>query len=439
MFDKTGLSDVFGIRTNVNPRSYVDRGGLDERLRYLLTAGRHVVIHGDSKQGKSWLRAKLLGTDNVVVVQCQPGTTPEQILKDALGALGITCVLKRKTVGTYEGSMEFSGSGELGTKILAKLGLGAKLAGKTARQKETESQPIGQTPADLGWVGRVLAASEKQLVVEDFHYVSEENRREAAYLFKALGDFGVFPVIIGVWPTDHLLSYYNGDLEGRVEDIHLTWSNAELDEVLKVGTKELSIAMTQSLRQTLVKDAYNNVGLLQRLAESICREERIFGKRTDSPFLTPGDSLDRARTAVAESMRGRFESFADNFVRGLRRLDQGQDIYRRVLRVVSEAEDADLKAGIEQNDLLSRVNQLAPKPVRSTDLTQALQRFDRLQSKIDVKPVVLMYNRRSRRLFVVDKSFLFFRRYSQTDWPWMDASFEPENDLAVKDPLDLDS
>ncbi|MEV4511580.1 hypothetical protein AB0K00_21715 [Dactylosporangium sp. NPDC049525] len=439
MFGQTRLSDVFGIRPNVNPRSYVDRGGLDEKLRYLLGAGRHVVVHGDSKQGKSWLRARLLNTDDVIVVQCQPGTDPEQIIRQALGALNIRCEIKRKTVGTYEGTMEFSGSGDLGVKILTKLGIAAKIAGKAARQNELESQPLGQTPADLGWVSRVLLASEKTLVVEDFHYVSEENRREAAYLFKALGDYGVFPVVIGVWPTDHLLAYYNGDLEGRVEDIHLTWSDADLDQVLKVGNRELAISMTESLRRTLVLDAYNNVGLLQRLAESLCREEGIFGKRSDAPFLTPGASLDRARLAVAESMGGRFELFIDSFVRGLRRLNQGLEIYKHVLRAVSEADDADLRPGLAQADLLDRVNSTAPAPIRSADLTQALHRIDRLQSKIGVKPVVLMYNRASRRLFVVDQSFLFYRRFSGTEWPWLATDFDPTNDLAANDPLDLES
>ncbi|XVU20792.1 hypothetical protein ACQPZJ_26345 [Actinoplanes sp. CA-054009] len=439
MFDKTVLSDVFGIRPTVNSRSYVDRGGLDEKLSYLLGAGRHVVIHGDSKQGKSWLRAKLLGTEDVIVVQCQPGTNTEQLLQQALGALGIRSEIKRKSVGTYEGTMEFSGTGEVGVKILTKLGFGAKVAGKALRTDEVESEPIGRTPADLGWVAKVLRASEKQLVVEDFHYVSEENRSEAAFLFKALGDLGVFPVVIGVWPTDHLLSFYNGDLEGRVEDIHLTWSNEELNEVLRVGTKELSVSMSASLRQALVSDAYNNVGLLQRLAESICREEKIFGQRSDSPYLTPGVSLDRARSAVADSMQGRFDSFLDSFVRGMRRLNHGLEVYRYVLWAVSEADDADLQDGLEQPELLARINDVAPAPIRSADLTQALQRIDRLQSKINLKPGVLMYNRRTKRLFVVDKSFLFYRRYGRPDWPWLESGFDPTNDLAADEPLDLDS
>ncbi|GAB3861735.1 hypothetical protein ACFPIJ_12135 [Dactylosporangium cerinum] len=90
-------------------------------------------MHGDSKQGKSWLRARLPDADDVIVVQCQLGPDPEQIIRQALGALNIRCEIKRKTVGTYEGTTEFSSSGELGAKILAKLGIGAKVGGKAAR------------------------------------------------------------------------------------------------------------------------------------------------------------------------------------------------------------------------------------------------------------------------------------------------------------------
>jgi hypothetical protein len=36
-----------------------------------------------------------------------------------------------------------------------------------------------------------------------------------------MGEYGLFVIVVGVWPKDHLLTYYNGDLEGRVEDIHL--------------------------------------------------------------------------------------------------------------------------------------------------------------------------------------------------------------------------
>jgi hypothetical protein len=35
-------------------------------------------------------------------------------------------------------------------------------------------------------------------------------------------------------PQDHLLTYYNGDLDGRVEDIRLQWSPGELEERVSI-------------------------------------------------------------------------------------------------------------------------------------------------------------------------------------------------------------
>jgi hypothetical protein len=78
------LNEVFGIATEVSPASYVTRGGLDERLGYYLATQRHIAIHGDSKQGKTWLRARLLDSADTTVVQCQVETTPESLFREAL-------------------------------------------------------------------------------------------------------------------------------------------------------------------------------------------------------------------------------------------------------------------------------------------------------------------------------------------------------------------
>ncbi len=74
------LQEVFGIATEVSQASYVDRGGLDQRFAYVLQTDRHIVIHGDSKQGKSWLRSRALSQDDSILVQCQVNSTAESIL-----------------------------------------------------------------------------------------------------------------------------------------------------------------------------------------------------------------------------------------------------------------------------------------------------------------------------------------------------------------------
>jgi hypothetical protein len=141
-------------------------------------------------------------------------------------------------------------------------------------------------------------------------------------MLKALGDYGVYVIVVGVWPDDHLLTYYNGDLDGRVEDLRLEWSDSELDLVLKRGGVALKVEFTDALRGELIADAFGNVGLVQRLAEHVCLAEGILetGRNRE---LEIGESLARARGEVADDMHERYRAFADNFVRGMKRMSEG--------------------------------------------------------------------------------------------------------------------
>ena len=226
------LDDVFGISANVDSRSYVDRGGLDERFRRALGSQRHVAVHGGSKQGKSWLRTKGLRDSDAIVVQCQPNSSATSLLREALGRLGVVATLRMSETRDIEGTLDFKGAVELG-KILAKAKVEGSAGATASSSATTETEPIGQTAADLLWVVRTIVASGKRLVLEDFHYLDEKTQREFAFLLKAMGEYGMFVLVVGVWPRDHLLTYYNGDLDGRIEDIHLTWEDSELAQVLQ--------------------------------------------------------------------------------------------------------------------------------------------------------------------------------------------------------------
>jgi hypothetical protein len=414
-----GLRDVFGIARNVNHASYVDRGGLDERLKYLLGAERHIAIHGDSKQGKSWLRSAMLDSNETIVVQCQIDTDPGSLFRQALGQLGVAAELKLTGQTHIEGSLDFTAGGELGNAVVGKMKAEAKAGTKTGQDQEIEAEPVGRTPGDLAWVATTLATSGKRLVVEDFHYVTEENRRAFAFLLKALGDYGVHVIVVGVWPEDHLLTYYNGDLDGRVEDLHLSWDDPELNQVLEQGCRSLHIEMSDGLREAMVCDAYGNVGLLQRLAERVCLAAGVTEERTDQLVLEADRVLVEARDEVSSAMRARYHAFADDFVRGMKRMREGLEVYKHLLRAFTAAKDEELLEGIDSSDLLAQIADTGNgSNIRQSDLTQALDRVDRLQAKIGVRPLVLTYDRDRRRLFLADRSFLFYRRYAPASWPW---------------------
>jgi hypothetical protein len=142
---------------------------------------------------------------------------------------------------------------------------------------------------------------------------------------------------------------------------------------------------------------------------------------------------------VAEQMQGRFQTFADNFVRGMRRLPQGLEVYRHLLQAATDASDQELMTGIDSNVLLQRIwAQTGGNGIRLSDLTQALDRIDRLQVKIAVNPLVLTYTKSSRKLSLADRAFLFFRRHGSPQWQWAEGEPDISNDLAASDPLDID-
>jgi len=70
------LQQVFGVHTpppgeRYPDVTYVDRGGLDDRIHYYLDSGRHLVIFGPSKQGKTILRQRAIEDKDCVVIQCR--------------------------------------------------------------------------------------------------------------------------------------------------------------------------------------------------------------------------------------------------------------------------------------------------------------------------------------------------------------------------------
>jgi hypothetical protein len=413
------LQKVFGIATHVNQDSYIDRGGLDNKLGYYLRTERHVAIHGDSKQGKSWLRGNLLTEDDTLVVQCQPESSPESILREALGQLGLNVELKRTGMTQFEGQLDVDATGEVGNFLLGKMKAEAGISVGGSKAETVERQPVGQQMTDLSWIARALKASGKRLVVEDFHYVTEENRKAFSFTLKALGDYGVYVILVGIWPEDHMLTYYNGNLDGRVEDLQLVWDDADLDAVLDKGSKALNITMTESLRVALVADAHGNVGLVQRLAEQVCIKAEIWERQDEPRTIDVGEELEAARQEVSDQMKSRYDAFADDFVRGMKRMKEGLAVYKHLLRAFTASKSDELTEGIDSSDLLERIQKSHPDPpIRGSDLTQALDRVDRLQIKIGVQPPVLTYNHDRRRLFLADRSFLFYRQHGNPTWPW---------------------
>lgn len=417
-------SEVFGISNTVLPDSYVDRGALDEQFAELLARTCHISLRGESKCGKSWLRQ--CNISEALVVQCRLGKVVSDLYVDALSQLGIALELERSADDRVQGRVE--ARGQLGVKLLAKVGLGASLGAdkQTGKKERIAGHDIG----DLRFVADIIKASGKRVVIEDFHYMSVEERGRFAFDLKALWDYGLFVVIVGVWNQSNMLLYLNPDLTGRVKELSIYWSNDDLMRVLDKGGEALNLVFDVKYKQRLVRDCFNNVGILQALTLESLKE---IGVRERSSELTIVDDIGTLETAAmeyADQLSPFYQQFAERVSRGIRARQDSTGIYAHAMAAILEADDQKLLNGFNL-DSIFEVAHAREERIQKGNLRTVLEKFEQLQVDKHGRGLVLAYNDATGDVSVVDRQLLLYRRYLTVKWPWEDMVHEAAGESEI--------
>ncbi|MEK7524610.1 MAG: hypothetical protein AAB588_06320 [Patescibacteria group bacterium] len=402
------LREVFGISTDIPKYTYVDRQKLDQRFQYYLGSQKHIVVHGASKQGKSCLRKKMIDDANCLIVQCLPAMTKgEEVWRTALRNAGVERMTRSSSSKEFASQVEGEVEGQGGLPLVASVK--GKVAGtvKSGDSEVRESSPIGSDSL-LPELAEFLRENNKRLIIEDFHYLPDHVRQEVAFGLKALYEESAYVVIVGIWSEQNLITYYNGDLTGRIEEINLTWNKNELSQVLSQGEGALNIEFAPGLRNQLIESAFENVGLLQRLAEKVCLEADVLESQPAKKDLSDITFLNTARQQLVTDIRQRYLNIADVFKASMRS-DAVLLLYARIYNELIDASDEQLIKGIEYPVLFNRIEQHAQSvTIRQSDLTSALDKVERLQARKGVTPLLVSYSKNLRKLFLFEVGFFCF-------------------------------
>lgn len=73
---------------------YIQREGLEKQLARAITRSKHIIVHGESGSGKSWLYKKVLGEENTLFETVNLSTADSKgsirkEMEDLLGRKGI--------------------------------------------------------------------------------------------------------------------------------------------------------------------------------------------------------------------------------------------------------------------------------------------------------------------------------------------------------------
>ncbi len=418
MLGKLKTADVFGINSKVRIESYVDRGELDSTIATLLARNTHIALKGESKCGKSWLRQKSI--PDALVVQCRLGRGSVDIYIDALSQLDVKFVVSDKAGGKIEGRVEAKGS--VGEGLISKVfGLSGSLSaqGAAAHMGETAKEPVGHDINDLRYIAELIRESGRRLVVEDFHYLSVDERRRLAFDLKALWDYGLYAVIIGVWSQSNMLIYLNPDLAGRIEEISVYWSNEDLKRILEKGGAALRLGFKGQFSDGCSMLSYGNAGILQALALKALDSMGITEAQDDFQLVGNDEVLQSAALHYADQLNALYQQFAKRVAGGIRTRQDSTGIYAHAMAVIVDAPDDMCIRGIPLDYIYRTAHEREPR-IQKGNLRTILEKLESLQVDDDGRGLVVAYNEADGEVSVVDRQLLLYRRFCTVRWPWED-------------------
>lgn len=351
-----------------------------------------------------------------IVVQCRFQYTILDVYRDALARLEVRLEVEQSSANKWGGKV--TAAGEAGLKLLAKVQGGGEL--NYAHESGAKDKAVGKDLTDLEFIAALIRASGRTLVIEDFHYLPESEQRKFAFDLKTLWDYQTFIVVVGVWISENMLITLNSDLSDRIEELSISWSNAELTQVLNKGCHALNLRMKADVSALLAEISYGSVGLVQKLALRLIDDEMQITEAAPSGKERVIDRLDLVPDAamhVAEQLNQLYQTFARRVSDGIRKRRNATGIYAHAMAAIMAADDSALTDGLSGKDIYATAHARQTR-VQLSNLRAVLMKFPELQVDDEGRGLVLAYDSQNDRVSVVDRQLLLYRRFATVKWPW---------------------
>lgn len=403
--------EVFGISRDV-PLNYVTRKSVDEHLVNNLTKDRHVVVFGSSKQRKTCLRKHSLDIDDYIVIQCSNRWDLSQLHATILKIAGFRIEISDKKTISGKNKLVASGSASL-------LGVGIKGQAEIERSNKAEKTitPIELDPEDTNEIISALQSIDfnRFIVLEDFHYLPQDTQRDFAVALKAFHEASnLCFIIVGVWLEENRLIVYNGDLTGRIATVNADhWTPDELREVIEVGETLLNIGFSSRFKYDLLDQCMESIYVVQEVCRKACEDAEIHITLKDYKEIGTDIDVRLLIKNVVDEQSARYNSFLVQFADGFQQTDL--QMYRWILYPILTCPPSDLDQGLRYPQINEIIQSKHPRGemLNPGNLTVALQSSANLQVQKGIQPIIIDFDSTSRRLNVVDKSFLIWLRFQE--------------------------
>lgn len=416
--DRYSVAEVFGVN-NKMVRSYLERTEVDGEFTEALKTDRHIVVYGSSKQGKTSLLSRHIEKEQAVIIECGPKTDCQAIYQSLLRQLDIRLERTETQTSTTEGKVR----AKIGLKaILPFLGGGdteVETEGTRTGEKAKEFHPVEYNLELAQDVGELLARIKfnKFVVLENFHYLTDEIQTELSFDLRIFQDMGVRFIILGVWREKNRLVVYNGDLADRITEVPVEpWSPDEFLQVMSNGSRLLNIEIDGQIQRDIIDASFGSIAIVQELCKTFVEISGV-SETQDSPLvLANPDYLKATIEQKVSDYQARHLRALESIAGGLvtKRPKEGKFpliLPYYTVRVIIESSLQDLLNGIGRLDLHDRIRRIHHRPpaeVRTGDITNLLNTFAYLQKERRIAPPLFDYDQGARSLKVIDSTLYFY-------------------------------
>lgn len=283
------------------------------------------------------------------------------------------------------------------SKAIAEAGLAGRVLSLSAR-RGTDLDLIQDLPNQLP-LGTV--------VIDDFHRLSEDSKRELADLMKTLADDGVSHsklVVLGIPNAGQSLISFGKDLANRIEVIPFE-ANPEYKVYELVTKGEIALNISLNVRDEIVLAAQGSFYIAQMLSYHTCLRSNVLQTMTEP--TTTSESFESVKAHVMDILARAFHDTTIAFARGTKLRREGRAPYLHLLYWLSQSKNWSINADREADR----------HPQQRGSVSQVVTKgflADLIESSPDIQRV-LHFESTSGTLVAQDPQFVFYIR--NISWP----------------------
>jgi len=240
------------------------------------------------------------------------------------------------------------------------------------------------------------------VVIDDFHRLDNNSKKELADLMKTLADEGAAHskiIVLGIPNAGQSLISFGKDLANRIEIIQFE-ANPEykIDELIAKGERALNVSL--NIKGEIVSAAQGSFYIAQMLAYHTCIRSEVL--ETAAELKTTSESYEAVKAHVLSTMARAFHDTSIAFSRGTKLRREGRAPYLHMLYWLSESRTWSINVDREADR----------HPAQRGSVSQVVSKgflAELIKSSEDIQRV-LHFDATSNTLVAQDPQFVFYIR-----------------------------